>query len=378
MAALVVVAFAIGYAAPRIYSSLLVKSRAERAATIKPPPGPQPPGMRWIPGGEFMMGSDHPQSLPNEKPAHRVRVDGFWMDETVVINAQFRRFAEATGYRTVAERPVNWEELKKQLPPGTPRPPGEMLQPGSLVFTPPRGAVPLNDMSNWWRWQNGANWRHPEGPGSSIEGKDNLPVVHIAWDDAVAYAKWASKRLPTEAEWEFAARGGLDGAMFAWGNDFMPDGKAMANTYQGGFPFRNDGTDGYKDVSPVKTFLPNGYGLYDVAGNVWQWTADRYRVDWFGKLASQGGVSVNPKGPEDSYDPAEPLPATEKRVIRAGSFLCHESYCASYRVSARRGTPPDTGSSHVGFRMALSQEAWQREQPSNSHAARSPLQNDQK
>jgi formylglycine-generating enzyme required for sulfatase activity len=311
-----------------------------------------PPGMSWIEGGEFTIGTDDPRSHPNERPAHRVRVDGFWMDETPVTNAQFRTFVKATGYVTTAEQKPDWEELKKQLPPGTPKPDENLLVPGSLVFTPPDHPVPLNNLANWWSWTPGANWKHPQGPNSSIDGKDDHPVVQVSWDDAVAYAKWAGKRLPTEAEWEFAARGGLDRKRFNWGDEFKPGGKHQANTYQGQFPVKDNAEDGFAGTSPVKTFAPNSYGLYDMAGNVWNWCSDWYRADWHALCASKHEISSNPIGPEKSFDPADPF--APKRVIKGGSFLCHESYCESYRPSARRGTPPDTGSGHVGFRCVIS------------------------
>jgi formylglycine-generating enzyme required for sulfatase activity len=315
-------------------------------------PGATPPGMAWIPGGEFTMGTDDPQANPAEKPAHRVRVDGFWIDATEVTNAEFRRFVEATHYVTTAERPVDWEVLKTQVPPGTPKPPDDQLVSGSLVFTPPDRPVPLDDISQWWKWVPGANWRHPEGPGSSIEGKDDHPVVHVSWDDAAAYAKWAGKRLPTEAEWELAARGGLESKTFAWGNEFKPGGKSLANTWQGHFPESNTDADGFLRTSPVKSFPPNGFGLYDMIGNVWEWCADWYRPDAYALASHSGpGPAVNPTGPEQSYDPDEPF--QPKRVTRGGSFLCSENYCSNYRPSARRGTATDSGMSHLGFRCVL-------------------------
>lgn len=310
-------------------------------------------GMVWIPGGEFMMGTDDAESFPNERPAHRVKVDGFWMDEHVVTNAQFREFVEATGYVTTAERVPDWNELKKQFPPGTPKPGDDVLVAGSLVFQSTKAPVPLHDFSAWWRWTPGANWRHPEGPGSNIDGKDDFPVVHVSWDDAVAYAKWAGKRLPTEAEWEFAARGGLEGKRFVWGDKFMPDGVHLANTWQGTFPVEDTAEDGYAGIAPVKSFPPNRYGLYDMAGNVWQWCSDWYRDDAHALQCAQG-VCCNPSGPEQSFDQTEPT--VPNRVIKGGSFLCNPAYCESYRPSARRGTSPDTGSSHVGFRCVKSKE----------------------
>jgi formylglycine-generating enzyme len=313
-----------------------------------------PPGMVWIPGGEFTMGTNDPRSLPNERPAHRVKVAGFWMDEHDVTNAEFARFVQATGYITTAEKKPDWEAIKKQLPPGTPKPDDSVLVPGSLVFTPTSQPVPLDDLSVWWRWVPGASWRHPEGPGSEIAVREDHPVVQVCWDDAVAYAKWAGKRLPSEAEWEFAARGGLDGKRYVWGDEFRPDGKYMANTWQGVFPVSDIAEDGFAGTSPVKSFPPNGYGLYDMAGNVWQWCSDWYRVDAFTeavtKLATKN-VCSDSGGPNESWDPADPnMP---KRVVKGGSFLCSPTYCESYRPSARRGTPPDTGSSHTGFRCVV-------------------------
>jgi formylglycine-generating enzyme required for sulfatase activity len=309
------------------------------------------PGMAWIPGGTFLMGTNDKDSFPNERPAHLVDVQNFWMDEHDVTNAEFARFVEATGYVTTAEHEIVWEDLKKELPPGTPKPDDSALAPGSLVFTPTAGPVALNDLSAWWRWVHGANWRHPEGPESSIEGRENHPVVQVSWHDAVAYAPWAGKRLPTEAEWEFAARGGLESKRYVWGDDFQPGGKHMANTWQGLFPVRDSGEDGFVGTSPVASFPANGYGLYDMAGNVWQWCSDWYRVDSHIEAASKN-VCRDPGGPAESYDPGDPY--SPKRVVKGGSFLCNPAYCESYRPSARRGTPPDTGSSHTGFRCVIS------------------------
>jgi sulfatase modifying factor 1 len=315
---------------------------------------PAPPGMVWIAGGEFTMGTNDVRSFPNERPAHRVRVEGFWIDEHDVTNAEFAKFVEATGYVTTAEKKPDWAELKKQLPPGTPKPDDSVLVAGSLVFKPTSRPVPLNDLSAWWRWVPGACWRNPEGPGSNIVGRENHPVVQVSWDDAVAYTKWAGKRLPTEAEWEYAARGGLEDKRYPWGDEFRPNGKWMANTWQGMFPVTNTAEDGFTGTSPVKSFPPNGYGLFDMAGNVWQWCSDWYRVDAFTQIATElasKNVCRDTGGPSESWDPADP--DAPKRVIKGGSFLCNPSYCESYRPSARRGTPPDTGSSHTGFRCVL-------------------------
>ena len=300
------------------------------------------------------MGSTDAHARADEKPVHRVRVDGFWMDATEVTNRQFAEFVQATGYETVAERPVDWEELKQQLPPGTPKPDEKMLLPGSLVFTPPAEAVDTRHFEQWWSWTTGASWRHPEGPGSTIDGKADHPVVHVAWEDAMAYAKWAGKRLPTEAEWEFAARGGLDHKLNVWGDE--PVDAKRANTWQGRFPEKNTAEDGYARTSPVKSFPANAYGLYDMAGNVWEWCSDLYRPDAYALQIAEAGPNAvidNPRGPAQSLDPRNPH-APASRVQRGGSFLCHDSYCASYRPSARMAAPPDTGMQHLGFRCVLS------------------------
>ncbi len=312
-----------------------------------------PVGMVWIPGGEFAMGGTDPLARPDESPVHRVRVDGFWMDATEVTNAQFAAFVRATDYRTIAERPVDWEALKAQCPPGTPKPPDEMLRPGALVFTAPDHPVDLRDYGQWWKWTIGASWRSPEGPGSTIEGRDDYPVVHIAFEDAVAYCAWAGKRLPTEAEWEYAARGGLAGRVNPWGDE--PIDPSRANTWQGHFPDRNSRADGFAGGAPVRSFPANGYGLYDMSGNVWEWCADLYRPDTYARRVLElgaEGVAVNPTGPDTSLDPRNP-DAPESRVHRGGSFLCNDAYCASYRASARMACTPDTGMSHLGFRCVL-------------------------
>ena len=330
----------------------------ERAAPI---PGDLPadarPEMVWIPGGEFTMGGVGPLARNDEFPTHRVRVDGFWIAATEVTNAQFAAFVEATGYVTVAERPVDWEELKKQVPPGTPKPPDEALVPGSLVFTPPARAVSLQDMTQWWSWVPGANWRHPDGPGSSIENRMDHPVVQVSFEDAQAYCEWIGGRLPTEAEWEFAARGGLEGAANAWGDE--PVDATRANTWQGRFPAQNTADDGYAHAAPVASYPPNGYGLFDMAGNVWEWCSDLYRPDAYALRAERigpDGVAVNPTGPQQSMDPRNPW-APESRVHRGGSFLCTDQYCSSYRPSARMAAPPDTGMQHLGFRLVIDPSA---------------------
>ena len=309
----------------------------------------QPEGMVWIEGGAYLMGSPDGAGRPDEFPQHKVRVDGFWMDATEVTNAQFKKFVEATGYVTTAEKAPDWEELKKQLPPGTPKPDTNLLMAASLVFTPPAQTAALNDAGQWWSWTKGANWRQPDGPHSTIIGKENYPVVHISWEDANAYAKWAGKRLPTEAEWEWAARGGLLNKPFSWGTEDVESGEVKANIWQGHFPDVNTGKDGFVGLAPVKSFAPNGYGLYDMAGNVWEWCSDWYRADTYKQEADK--IAVNPKGPSMGYDADEPT--IPKRVVRGGSFLCHASYCSSYRVAARMKTSPDTGLQHTGFRCVV-------------------------
>ena len=308
--------------------------------------------MVWVEGGTFTMGWEGEGGRADERPAHSVRVDGFWMDETEVTNAQFRAFVEATGYVTTAERPVDWEVLKTQLPPGTPRPPDEMLVPGSMVFTPPDHGVPLNAHQLWWSWVHGASWRAPTGPGSSIEGQDDLPVTQVSWHDAKAYAEWAGKRLPTEAEWERAAKIDVGSERFMWGDELEPDGRHMANIWQGTFPQENTEADGFAGVAPVRSFPPSAAGLYDMAGNVWEWTADLYRDDAYVERADEiepGGCCSNPTGPVTTKDPRNPYSA-DSRVQKGGSFLCHVTYCESYRPSARMATTPDSGMSHAGFR----------------------------
>ena len=303
-------------------------------------------GMVYIAGGSFEMGGDNEQADADEYPKHRVQVSPFYIDETEVTNAAFQKFVDATGYITTAERKPDWEVMKKTLPPGTPKPPDSLLVEASLVFKKTTGPVDLNDYSQWWSWVKGANWKHPQGPGSSIKGKENYPVVHISWDDAIAYCKWAGKRLPTEAEWEFAARGGLVNAVYPWGNEPVNAGKPKCNSWEGRFPYLNEAKDGYFTSAPVKSFAPNGYGLYDMAGNVWEWCSDWYKYDYYSTCKEK--TTVNPKGPETSYDPQEPY--TAKRSLRGGSFLCNDSYCSGYRVARRRKSSPDTGLEHAGFR----------------------------
>jgi formylglycine-generating enzyme len=323
-----------------------------------PNPGPAPkdalPGMEWIPGGEFSMGCLTPndgictiatlQSVNDSQPIHRVYVDGFWMDKNDVTNDEFDKFVKATGYKTIAEIAPTREQF--------PTAPPENLVAGSTVFAPTTNAVPLNDYFQWWRYVHGANWRHPTGPDSDLKGRGNYPVVQIAYADAVAYAKWAGKRLPTEAEWEFAARGGLTGKAFFWGDELKPGGKWMANIYEGQFPVKDTGADGFAGIAPVAQFPPNGYGLYDMAGNVWQWCSDWYRPDYYATLKLTGAVIRNPQGPSSSYDPGDDQP---QRVHRGGSFLCTDQYCTRYMMGTRGKGDVDTGSNHVGFRCVKDQ-----------------------
>ncbi len=315
----------------------------------------EPPGMVWIPGGRFTMGalaSDH-HARADERPAHKVEVSGFWMDSTEVTNAQFEKFVKQTGYITTAEKKPDWDELKKQLPPDTPKPPDSLLIAASVVFTPV-ATENLLDWSQWWSWVSGANWKNPQGPGSTIEDKKNHPVVQISWDDAQAYLLWAGKRLPSEAEWEFAARGGLSDKLYPWGDD--NNITVHGNTWQGKFPEKNTLEDGYFTTAPVGSYAPNGYGLYDMAGNVWEWISDWYNVQYYQECAKVG-LMVNPKGADQSYDPVQPY--APQRVQRGGSFLCNDSYCSSYRASARMHSSPDSGQDHLGFRGVMTQKQWE-------------------
>jgi formylglycine-generating enzyme len=338
---------------PRVTAAASVRSSAA------------PPGMVWIPGGQFVMGgpkaepcpceyssnhlpiaacSELLRGFPDAQPNHEVAVHGFWMDATVVTNAQFEQFVDATGYVTVAERKPTPQEL--------PSVPAELLAAGSVVFTPPDRPVDLSDATAWWSYVPGANWKHPQGPDSNIAGRANYPVVQVAYADADAYAKWAGKRLPTEAEWEFAARGGLVGQPFAWGSELHPGGKWMANTFQGHFPDKDTGEDGFVGLAPVAQYPANGYGLYDMVGNVWQWCQDWYQPDYYATLAA-AGVAHNPQGPLNSFDPDEP--GVPKRVQRGGSFLCTDEYCGRFRVGTRGKEAADTGTNHAGFRCVRDQ-----------------------
>jgi formylglycine-generating enzyme required for sulfatase activity len=309
-----------------------------------------PKGMVWIPGGEFSMGSESaseslcglPGTTLDAMPIHRVYVDAFWMDETEVTNAQFKEFVDATGYVTVAEIKPTLEEF-----PGAPL---ENLVTGSTVFKPTKSPVALDQYLQWWSYVPGANWKHPAGENSNLDGRENYPVVHVAYEDAEAYAKWANKRLPTEAEWEFASRGGKAGELYAWGNELKPNNQYQANIYQGAFPVEggDSGADGWVGIAPVKQYAPNGYGLYDIGGNVWEWVSDWYRADYYAQLRAKGVVARNPKGPDVPYDPQEP--DQKKRVHRGGSFLCSDLYCTRYLVGTRGKGESRTASNHCGFR----------------------------
>lgn len=303
-----------------------------------PAPEPSPRGMKWIPGGIFAMGCPD-CGLEDALPVHWVEIDGFWMDETPVTNAQFEQFADATGYVTVAERKPKAEDF-----PGVPE---SALVPGSAVFAPPEHDIPLFNAYAWWRYVSGASWRHPEGPGSDLDGRRDHPAVQVAYEDAHRYCAWARKALPTEAQYELAARGGLHGKRYSWGDELKPGGRWPANIWQGKFPTKNTAEDGYRGTSPVKAFPPNGYGLYDMAGNVWQWTEDWYRPDTYPARASQP-LTKQPRGPDRSFDPQEP--GVKKRVQRGGSFLCSDRYCTRYLVGSRGKGAVDSGSSNVGFR----------------------------
>jgi len=316
------------------------------------PTTPAPEGMVWIPGGEFTMGSINPVGMDSggnikmddARPLHRVYVDGFYMDATEVTNAQFAKFVKATGFITDAERKPDASEF-----PGVPA--GTNIPAGSSVFTPPGKPVALNDYLQWWRYVPGADWKHPEGPGSSITGKDDYPVLQVSWLDAAAYARWAGKHLPTEAEWEFAARGGKAGQLYPWGNQLRPDGKWMANIFEGSFPNGDEGLDGYKGLAPVKQYPANAYGVYDMAGNAWEWCDDWYRPDYYARLANTGTTVKNPLGPSDSFDPDEP--GAQKKVQRGGSFLCTDQYCTRYMVGTRGKGEVKSASNHIGFRCIV-------------------------
>lgn len=301
--------------------------------------------MVWVPGGTFRMGSD--DHYPEEAPVHRVTVSGFWMDRTPVTNARFRRFVKATGHVTMAERKPKASDYPGARP--------EMLFAGSLLFSPRPGITDLRDWSQWWDFRKGVDWRHPSGRGSNIHGLDDHPVVHVAYADALAYARWAGKDLPTEAEWEFAARGGLDGAEFAWGDELTPAGRQMANTWQGGFPVENLALDGYERTSPVEAFPANGHGIHDMIGNCWEWTQDWFSSRHPPDAAKACCIPENPRGApmEGSYDPAMPQIRIGRRVIKGGSHLCAPNYCRRYRPAARHAEAEDTSTSHLSFRCVV-------------------------
>jgi len=331
---------------------------AAAPAAFLPTAAPEPaapvgsrPGMVWIPGGEFSMGCVDPRGLPHgghdampdARPIHRVRVDGFWMDATEVTNRRFAEFVAATGYVTLAEKPPRPEDFPGAAP--------ESLVAGSIVFSPPDREVPLDDHLQWWSYVAGADWRHPTGPDSSIVGREDHPVVHVAYADAEAFARWAGLRLPTEAEWECAARGGRAGAIYPWGDEFRPAGRWMANTWQGRFPVQDTAEDGFAGIAPVGRYPANPYGLHDMSGNVWEWCRDWYRPDTYARDA-RGGVAANPQGPADSFDPREP--GQPKRVQRGGSFLCSEQYCSRYIVGTRGKGEISSATNHTGFRCVAS------------------------
>lgn len=323
------------------------KNETENTADRSPPAEPAPADMVWIPPGEFLMGSEGPEADPQEGPVHRIRLSGFWMDVHEVTNDEFAKFVAATGYQTVAERKPDWNEIRTRLPPGTPKPPAGALVPGSIVFQVPPGRKEVDPLE-CWVYLPGANWRHPLGPKSNLEGKGKYPVVHVAWEDADHFARWAGKRLPTEAEWEYAARADRTGTPFPWGTEICQDGISMANTFQGSFPTRDTREDGFAGLAQSCGFPPNAFGLHDMIGNVWEWCADWHDERTY-RIRSRGATPVkNPRGPQKSFDPEEPW--EQKRVMRGGSFLCSPDYCANYRTSARRGTATDSGACHIGFR----------------------------
>jgi formylglycine-generating enzyme required for sulfatase activity len=332
----------------------LVKALDDRQSRARETDRPSRTSLVWIAGGTFAMGSD--KHYPEEAPAHSVTVDGFWIDEHPVTNEQFSRFVHETGHVTFAERAPCAEDY--------PDAKLELMFAGSVVFRKPKTRVDLGNCYNWWSYVRGANWRHPDGPRSTLKGKAKHPVVHIAYQDAVAYAAWADKELPTEAEWEFAARGGLDGAEFAWGDALVPAGRMMANTWQGEFPYSNLATDGYEGTSPVGAFPPNGYGLVDMIGNVWEWTSDWYDSHHKTQSSCCSGAH-NPRGgdPEESYDPRTPNLRIPRRVTKGGSHLCAPNYCRRYRPAARMAQPIDTSTCHLGFRCVVRHSQPERETP---------------
>lgn len=333
-----------------LFFFLACKKQSDPVKTVIPK---TPEGMVWIPAGTFQQGAvaQDKIAMAHEKPQHDVSVDGFFMDITEVTNAQFSKFVEETSYITVAERDIDWEEMKKQLPEGTIKPHDSILQPGSLLFKKTKTSVPnLYDFSQWWQWSIGANWKHPVGKNSSIEGKDNHPVVHISYEDAIAYCDWAGRRLPTEAEWEHAARGNKKNTTYFWGDDLTKLSQ-NANSWEGEFPVFNTLEDGFERSAPVKSYPANDFGLFDMAGNVWEWTSDWYNVNYYSELASSKEPVINPKGASEAYNPTNPY--LEEKIIKGGSFLCSYTYCASYRISSRMGSSLDSSSEHIGFRTVV-------------------------
>ena len=309
-----------------------------------------PQGMVWVPGGVIEQGAvpHDKMAMEHEKPAHKVAVDGFFMDETEVTNAAYKKFVDETGYKTVAEREIDWEEMKKQLPEGTPKPPDSIMQPGSLTFKKTEAPVPnLYDFSQWWQWTIGADWKHPDGPDSSLEGREDHPVVHVAFEDALAYCEWAGRRLPTEAEWERAAQGPRGKTIYLWG-DTATELSKRANTWEGEFPVTNTAADGFGQRAPVKSYPPNGFGLYEMAGNVWEWTGDWYNTNYYNEVTAANSIPKNPTGAGMPYNARDPY--AREKVMKGGSFLCNASYCASYRISARMATSMDSSLEHLGFR----------------------------
>jgi len=323
----------------------LIKEQPENIIT--------PSNMVWVPGNTFTQGAKENDrlALEHEKPAHSVSVDGFFIDITEVTNASFKKFVDETHYVTTAERPIIWEEFKKSLPEGTPKPADSLLQPGSLVFNDKvKNVIDYTDFRQWWTWETGANWRHPEGKNSNIIGKDNYPVVHISYEDALAYCKWTKRRLPTEAEWELAAMGNLKNPVYTWGDDKSKVDKE-ANTWQGNFPNYNSKSDGYSALAAVKSFAQNSLGIYDMAGNVWEYTQDWYNVNYYQELLSKGETTHNPQGAAQALNPNNQY--EKEKIIKGGSFLCNESYCSSFRISARMGMAEGSSSNHVGFRTVV-------------------------